>query len=117
MKKQDQLFDIIRLVSAAIHDLANEEGIGRRSGAPAKRAKHQLVAQLARLFQRYTQQKPIPGSPVFGFFEDFVAEVERATMVWLKPRLQEMKNPNAHFASIESYRFAGGLDASLRIDQ
>jgi len=110
----DKLFELIRLVSAAIRDLSNEEGIGKRSGAPAKRAKHQLVIRLAGLFQRYTQQAPVPGSSVFSFFEDFVSEVEKIAMAWLKLRLQGMTNPNTSIPSIEDYRFALGVDASLR---
>lgn len=110
----DQLFELIRLISEAIHDLAKEEGIGKRSGAPAKRAKHQLLGQLAGLFHRYTQQAPVPGSSVFGFFEDFVAEVEQVAMAWLKLRIKGMANPNNSIPSVEDYWFARGVDASLR---
>jgi hypothetical protein len=89
----------------AVRALCDEEGIGQRTGAPAKRAKHQLVNELARLFEIYTGHDPRPGSRIFNAFEDFVDEVNKHTQVWLKPRLRD---------NAESYKFADGIEKSLR---
>ncbi len=89
----------------AVQELCGEGGIGRRTGAPAKRAERQLITQLARLFEIYTGRVPRPGSRVFSTFEDFVGELDRQAQRWLRPRVRD---------NVEYYQFADGVEKRLR---